>query len=67
MPTPPTERSGQRCRNSTEFRYGTFARAVRLPAGACGEDAPAAYRHGVVTIPVPVPETKSGTRPGHAA
>ncbi|MEU1473939.1 Hsp20/alpha crystallin family protein [Streptomyces sp. NPDC001668] len=45
----------------TEFRYGTFARALRLPAGAQGDEAAAAYKDGVLTITVPVPETKTGT------
>ncbi|CAM5480442.1 hypothetical protein GCM10010329_29710 [Streptomyces spiroverticillatus] len=46
----------------TEFRYGAFARAVRLPAGANGNDAAAAYKDGVLTITVPVPEAEAGTR-----
>ncbi|MGW6316517.1 MULTISPECIES: Hsp20/alpha crystallin family protein [unclassified Streptomyces] len=46
----------------TEFRYGTFARAVRLPADARGDDATADYKDGVLTITVPVPETKTGTK-----
>ncbi|MCX4673684.1 Hsp20/alpha crystallin family protein [Streptomyces sp. NBC_01381] len=46
----------------TEFRYGTFARAVRLPAGARGDEASAVYKDGVLTITVPVPEGSSATR-----
>ncbi|GGN48692.1 hypothetical protein GCM10011579_001610 [Streptomyces albiflavescens] len=46
----------------TEFRYGTFARSVRLPAGAKGDEATAEYKDGVLTITVPVPQTKTGTR-----
>ncbi|MFE2889564.1 Hsp20/alpha crystallin family protein [Streptomyces graminifolii] len=49
-------------KHRTEFRYGTYARALRLPAGAQGEEATAAYKDGVLTITVPVPETKAGTR-----
>ncbi|MBD0842061.1 Hsp20/alpha crystallin family protein [Streptomyces sp. TRM68416] len=49
-------------RHHTEFRYGTFARSVRLPAGATGEEATAEYKDGVLTITVPVPEKKAGTR-----
>ncbi|WJV46617.1 Hsp20/alpha crystallin family protein [Streptomyces flavofungini] len=52
-------------RHHTEFRYGTFARSVRLPAGARGDDATAAYKDGVLTITVPVPDTKTGTRTIH--
>ncbi|ARP74544.1 molecular chaperone Hsp20 [Streptomyces pluripotens] len=46
----------------TEFRYGTFLRSVRLPAGAKGEEATAEYKDGVLTITVPVPEEKTDTR-----
>ncbi|MFJ2766777.1 Hsp20/alpha crystallin family protein [Streptomyces sp. NPDC087300] len=46
----------------SEFRYGSFARAVRLPAGARGDEATADYADGVLTITVPVPEAKSATR-----
>ncbi|MFJ4200826.1 Hsp20/alpha crystallin family protein [Streptomyces sviceus] len=46
----------------TEFRYGTFARSVRLPAEAKAEEATAEYKDGVLTITVPVPEAKTGTR-----
>ncbi|MEU9239623.1 Hsp20/alpha crystallin family protein [Streptomyces shenzhenensis] len=49
-------------KHRTEFRYGTFARSVRLPAGAKGEEAAAEYKDGVLTITVPVPEQKTGTR-----
>ncbi|MFJ8200816.1 Hsp20/alpha crystallin family protein [Streptomyces sp. NPDC096152] len=49
-------------RHRTEFRYGTFARSVRLPAGARGDEATAEYKDGVLTIAVPVPEEKPGTR-----
>lgn len=49
-------------KHRTEFRYGTFARSVRLPAGAKGEEAAAEYKDGVLTITVPVPEEKAGTR-----
>ncbi|MGH4032075.1 Hsp20/alpha crystallin family protein [Actinomycetota bacterium Odt1-20B] len=49
-------------KHHTEFRYGTFARAVRLPTGASADDATAAYKDGVLTITIPVPEAKTGTR-----
>ncbi|MEU6379830.1 Hsp20/alpha crystallin family protein [Streptomyces sp. NPDC046909] len=49
-------------KHRTEFRYGTFARSVRLPAGAKGDEATAEYKDGVLTITVPVPEAKTGTR-----
>ncbi|MFD5256345.1 Hsp20/alpha crystallin family protein [Streptomyces bobili] len=49
-------------KHRTEFRYGTFARSIRLPAGAKGDEATAEYKDGVLTITVPVPEEKTGTR-----
>ncbi|MDF3147709.1 MULTISPECIES: Hsp20/alpha crystallin family protein [unclassified Streptomyces] len=49
-------------KHHTEFRYGTFTRSVRLPAGAKGDEATADYKDGVLTIKVPVPEEKAGTR-----
>ncbi|MFJ4692327.1 Hsp20/alpha crystallin family protein [Streptomyces sp. NPDC088766] len=49
-------------KHRTEFRYGTFARSVRLPAGAQGDEATADYKDGVLTITVPVPEEKPGAR-----
>ncbi|MFF9060317.1 Hsp20/alpha crystallin family protein [Streptomyces sp. NPDC101213] len=55
-----TERTTEKHR--TEFRYGTFARSVRLPAGAQGDEATADYADGVLTITVPVPEEKPGAR-----
>ncbi|MEU2602775.1 Hsp20/alpha crystallin family protein [Streptomyces hirsutus] len=48
--------------NRTEFRYGTFARCVRLPAGAAGEQAAAECKDGLLTITIPVPERKTDTR-----
>ncbi|MEV5845266.1 Hsp20/alpha crystallin family protein [Streptomyces sp. NPDC051985] len=55
-----TEESREKHR--TEFRYGTFARSVRLPVGAKGDEATAQYKDGVLTITVPVPEEKAATR-----
>ena len=49
-------------KHHSEFRYGTFARTVRLPAGARGDEATAGYKDGLLTIAVPVPETKTGTK-----
>ncbi|WP_320779579.1 Hsp20/alpha crystallin family protein [Streptomyces sp. CRN 30] len=49
-------------KHHTEFRYGTFTRSVRLPAGARSEEATAEYKDGVLTIAVPVPEEKKDTR-----
>ncbi|MFE3181762.1 Hsp20/alpha crystallin family protein [Streptomyces violascens] len=49
-------------KHHTEFRYGTFARSVRLPAGARGDEATAEYKDGVLTVRIPVPEPKASTR-----
>ncbi|KAB1139862.1 Hsp20/alpha crystallin family protein [Streptomyces luteolifulvus] len=49
-------------KHRTEFRYGTFTRSVRLPAGARGDEATAEYKDGVLIITIPVPEAKTGTR-----
>ncbi|MET8130557.1 Hsp20/alpha crystallin family protein [Streptomyces sp. NPDC005251] len=48
-------------KHRTEFRYGSFARSVRLPTGAKGEETTAEHKDGVLTITVPVPEEKAGT------
>jgi HSP20 family protein len=44
----------------SEFRYGSIARSVRLPAGARAEEATADYKDGILTVKVPVPESKTG-------
>ncbi|MFD8217854.1 Hsp20/alpha crystallin family protein [Streptomyces sp. NPDC059697] len=49
-------------RHHTEFPYGRVVGSVRLPAGANGGEATAQYRGGVLTVGVPVPESKTGTR-----
>ncbi|MGW6268421.1 MULTISPECIES: Hsp20/alpha crystallin family protein [unclassified Streptomyces] len=49
-------------KHHSEFRYGTFARAVRLPAGARGDEASADYKDGILTVTVPVPEGKTASR-----
>ncbi|QEU90126.1 Hsp20/alpha crystallin family protein [Streptomyces kanamyceticus] len=57
------ERSAETVDKShSEFRYGSFARVVRLPVDARGEEATADYTDGVLTITVPVPEGSSATR-----
>jgi HSP20 family molecular chaperone IbpA len=55
-----SERSGDRHRS--EFHYGSLTRSVTLPAGARGEDAKAAYKHGVLTVRIPVETTRSTAR-----
>ncbi len=49
------------CRS--EFRYGSLARAVRLPARVDAADVTARYAKGVLEVSVPVPVVKpAGTR-----
>lgn len=38
----------------SEFRYGSFCRTVRLPAGACADDVAATYRDGILEVRIPV-------------
>jgi HSP20 family protein len=46
----------------SEYRYGSFARAVTLPPGA-GEDAvKATYRDGVLEVRVPVDEATAASK-----
>lgn len=44
-----------------EFRYGSFSRTIRLPAGSRPHEATAEYRHGVLTVTVPVTAGEGGT------
>jgi HSP20 family protein len=47
----------------SEFRYGSFARAVRLPARVDAADVSARYGTGVLEVSVPFREVKpEGTR-----
>lgn len=49
-------------KDRTEFRYGTFTRSIRLPVGARDDETTAEYKDGVLTITVPIPEAKAGSR-----
>ncbi|WBP84514.1 Hsp20/alpha crystallin family protein [Kitasatospora cathayae] len=46
----------------SEFRYGSFTRSVRLPAGVREEDVTAAYDQGVLTVRAPIGEAKKPAR-----
>jgi HSP20 family protein len=41
-------------RHHSEFRYGTFARSVTLPAGADEEHIEALYDNGILEVTVPI-------------
>lgn len=43
----------------SEFHYGSFTRAVRLPSGADESDVKASYRDGILEVRVPVSEAKA--------
>jgi HSP20 family protein len=38
----------------SEFRYGSFTRAVPLPAGATDKDVKATYKDGILEVRIPV-------------
>jgi HSP20 family molecular chaperone IbpA len=40
----------------SEFRYGSFARSVTLPAGADEESIAASYRDGILEVRTPIKE-----------
>jgi HSP20 family protein len=41
-------------RYRSEFRYGSFARSVRLPAGASTSDVKATYTDGILEVRIPM-------------
>ncbi len=46
----------------SEFRYGSFSRSVRLPAGAGEDDVTASYDDGILEVRIPVDESSNGAR-----
>ena len=46
----------------SEFRYGSFVRQVRLPAGTSAEVVSAAYKDGVLEIRMPKPTQEGASR-----
>ncbi|MGW1139713.1 Hsp20/alpha crystallin family protein [Streptomyces zhihengii] len=46
----------------SEFRYGSFRRTVRLPGTIPAEDVEASCKDGILTVRVPMPEERAGTR-----
>lgn len=55
-------RSEEDGRVRSEFRYGSFARSVPLPAGATEEDVQASYKDGILEVRIPVDEHKAEAR-----
>jgi HSP20 family protein len=41
-------------RRHSEFHYGSFARAISLPAGASADDVKATYHDGILEVVLPV-------------
>ena len=46
----------------SEFRYGSFSRAVRLPAGAGEDDVKASYDDGIFEVRIPVDDNANGAK-----
>jgi len=51
-----TEEKG---RYRSEFHYGSFSRALPLPAGASADDVKATYKDGILEIRIPVDAAKA--------
>ena len=45
----------------SEFRYGRFARSVRLPEGVTEADVKASYKDGILELRIPAPRTETPT------
>lgn len=56
------EKSEEKDYYRQEFRYGSFARNLPLPAGCTEEDVKAEYKDGVLTVRLPMKEEKQRTR-----
>ena len=50
------ERSEEGGRVRSEFRYGSFSRAISLPRGVDTSKVAATYRDGILDVSVPMPE-----------
>ena len=48
--------------HKSEFRYGSFARNVALPAGATDQDVKASYDDGILEVRIPIDEKGSEAR-----
>ncbi len=46
----------------SEFRYGSFSRTVRLPAGASESDVLATYNDGILEVRIPIDESEAEAR-----
>jgi HSP20 family protein len=55
------ERTETEGRVRSEFRYGSFARAVSLPKGTDAAKVTATYRDGILDVSVPMPDLVTAT------
>lgn len=63
MLTIKAERSERReAKRRSEFRYGSFSRAVELPPGAKEDEVRAEYTDGILTVSVALGEEKAPSR-----
>lgn len=46
----------------SEFRYGSFARSVRLPVGATEDDVQATYTDGILEVRIPIDAAKASAK-----
>lgn len=46
----------------SEFRYGSFARSIRLPAGATEDDVHATYTDGILEVRIPVDAAEASAK-----
>ena len=46
----------------SEFRYGSFSRSMRLPAGAGEDDVKATYDDGILEVRIPIDESSTGAK-----
>lgn len=46
----------------SEFRYGSFSRSLRLPAGATEDDIAADYTDGILEVRVPISDEKASAK-----
>lgn len=55
-------REETREKNRSEFRYGSFSRSLRMPAGADASSVQATYRDGILEVVVPLGEGRPHTQ-----
>ena len=46
----------------SEFRYGSFARSVRLPVGATEDDVQATYTDGILEVRIPIDSEEAAAK-----